>query len=113
MYAAGVPLLAGTDTGMPHILPGLGLHDELELMVEAGVPVVGALRSATLEPARFLGRERDLGTVTAGKMADLVLLDAGPLTSIANTRQVRAVVADGVLNLAPTVRRPAGPATAR
>ena len=97
MFRAGVRLLAGTDTGMPYILPGFGLHDELELMAAAGIPASAVLRIATLAPAQFLDREKDLGTIAAGKLADLVLLDADPLQSIANTRRIRAVVADGQL----------------
>ncbi len=95
MYRAGVRLLAGTDTGAPFVLPGFGLHDELELMVAAGVPVSAVLRMATLAPAQFLGRESELGSVGRGKLADLVLLDADPLKSIGNTRLIRAVAADG------------------
>jgi Amidohydrolase family len=97
MFRAGVRLLAGTDTGYPFVLPGFGLHDELELMVSAGVPDSAVLRIATLAPAQFLGRNGELGSVKRGKLADLVLLGADPLKSIANTRLVRAVVADGCL----------------
>lgn len=97
MYQAGVHLLAGTDTGYPYVLPGYGLHDELELMVAAGLPVAAVLRIATLAPAQFLGREGELGSIAPGRLADLVLLDADPLESIANTRRVQAVVADGQL----------------
>jgi hypothetical protein len=97
MFRAGVRLLPGTDTGMPYILPGFGLHDELELMAAAGIPASAVLRIATLAPAQFLDREKDLGTIAAGKLADLVLLDADPLQSIANTRRIRAVVSDGQL----------------
>jgi imidazolonepropionase-like amidohydrolase len=97
MFRAGVLLLAGTDTGAPFVLPGFGLHDELELMVAAGLPVPAVLRIATLSPAQFLGRESELGSVRRGNLADLVLLDADPLKLIENTRLVRAVVADGRL----------------
>jgi hypothetical protein len=97
MFHAGVRLLAGTDTGAPFVLPGFGLHDELDLMVAAGLPVSAVLRMATLAPAEFFGRESEMGTVTRGKLADLILLDANPLQSIGNTRLVRAVVADGRL----------------
>jgi imidazolonepropionase-like amidohydrolase len=97
MFRAGVRLLAGTDTGAPFVLPGFGLHDELELMVAAGLPVSAVLRIATLAPAQFLGRDNELGSVSRGKLADLVLLDADPLKSIENTRLIRAVVADGRL----------------
>jgi imidazolonepropionase-like amidohydrolase len=60
-------------------------------------PACESLRTATLAPAQFLDREKDLGTIAPGKLADLVLLDADPLQSIANTRRIRAVVADGQL----------------
>ncbi len=54
-----------------------------------------ALQTATLNPARYLGKEKDLGTIETGKLADLVLLDANPLDDISNTRKIRAVVVDG------------------
>lgn len=95
MFRAGVGLLAGTDTGNPGILPGVSLHEELELMAGAGIPAAAVLRIATLAPAQFLGREAELGAVARGKVADLVLLDANPLDSIANTRRIRAVIAGG------------------
>jgi imidazolonepropionase-like amidohydrolase len=66
-------------------------------MVSAGLPVSAVLRIATLAPAQFFGRENELGSVSNGKVADLVLLDADPLQSIRNTRLIRAVVADGRL----------------
>ena len=97
MFRAGVRLLAGTDTGYPFFVPGFALHDEIELMVSAGLPVSAVLRIATLAPAQFFGREDELGSVSKGKQADLVLLDADPLQSIRNTRLIRAVVADGRL----------------
>lgn len=95
MYHAGVRLLAGTDTGFEYVLPGFSLHEELELFVKAGIPPAAVLRIATLGAAEFLGRETEMGTVTNGKLADLVLLDADPLASISNARTVRAVIADG------------------
>lgn len=97
MHAAGVPLLAGTDFGNPYIYPGFSLLDELAELVEAGLSPLAALQTATLNPARYLGRTDDLGTVEAGKLADLVLLDANPLEDIANVRQIRAVVMNGRL----------------
>ncbi len=97
MTAAGVPFLAGSDTANPWAFPGFGLHDELELLVEAGLTPLQALRAATLNPARFFDRTDELGTVEEGKLADLVLLDANPLEDITNTRRIRAVVADGRL----------------
>lgn len=95
---AGVTLLAATDVGIPMLVPGLSLHQELVLLVEtAGLTPLEALQAATLNPARVLGMIDSLGTVEAGKLADLVLLDANPLEDIANTRRIRAVVSDGRL----------------
>jgi imidazolonepropionase-like amidohydrolase len=92
---AGVGLLAGTDLGAPYILPGFSLHRELELLVAAGLTPLQALQTATLNPARFLGKEADLGTIEKGKLADLVLLGADPLEDIRNTKKIDAVVANG------------------
>jgi imidazolonepropionase-like amidohydrolase len=94
---AGVTLLAGTDVGIPALIPGISLHEELELLVEAGLTPLEALRTATINPARVLGRADSLGSVEAGKLADLVLLEADPLVDIRNTQRIRAVVADGRL----------------
>ncbi|HMB91007.1 MAG TPA: amidohydrolase family protein [Rhodothermales bacterium] len=97
MVEEGVPFLTGSDTTNPWAFPGFGVHEELELFVEAGLTPLQALQTATLNPARFFDRTDELGTVAEGKLADLVLLDANPLDDIANTQQIRAVVADGRL----------------
>jgi len=97
MRRAGVEFLAGTDTGNPFTVPGFSLHNELALLVQAGFTPLEALQTATLNPARFLGREHDLGTVATGKLADLVLLNANPLEDISNTRRIAAVVYRGKL----------------
>jgi imidazolonepropionase-like amidohydrolase len=81
----------------------LSLHDELGWLVRAGLTPAEALRTATLNPAIYFGRTADLGTVAAGKLADLVLLDADPLTEIGNTRRVSAVILDGQLFDRPTI----------
>jgi hypothetical protein len=94
---AGVVLLAATDVGIPMLVPGLSLHEELDLLVEAGLSPLEALRTATVNPARVLGLDESLGTIEAGKVADLVLLDANPLVDVRNTQQIRAVVANGRL----------------
>ena len=94
---AGVPLLAGSDCPNPYVYPGFSLHDELGLLVHAGLTPAEALRTATVNPARFLGLTDSLGTVAAGKVADLVLLDGNPLDDIANTRRIRAVIRGGRL----------------
>ena len=96
MYRAGVPFLAGTDTAAGvHIFPGFSLHQELVLFQRAGLTPLQALQTATLNPARFMGRTAELGTVAQGKLADLVLLDANPLDDIANTQKIRGVVLAG------------------
>ena len=95
MNKAGVPIVAGTDVLNPFTFPGFSLHDELGLLVEAGLTPAQALRAATLNAARFLGTEATSGSVAAGRHADLVLLDDNPLTDIANTRRIAAVVARG------------------
>jgi imidazolonepropionase-like amidohydrolase len=94
---AGVLLLAGTDVGVPFQVPGIGLHVELERLVEAGLTPLKALQTATLNPARVLEMADSLGTIERGKLADLVLLDANPVEDIRNTQKIRAVVADGRL----------------
>ena len=92
---AGVSLLAGTDGPGEYLYAGASLHDELVLMVEAGLTAAQALRAATIGPATFLGMTDSLGTVARGKLADLVLLDADPLTDIRNVRRVRGVILGG------------------
>jgi imidazolonepropionase-like amidohydrolase len=96
MFRAGVPFMAGTDTAAGvHVFPGFSLHQELALFVQAGLTPMQALQTATRNPAEFMGRLKDLGTIEQGKLADLVLLDANPLDDIANTRRIRAVVLAG------------------
>jgi hypothetical protein len=90
MQRAGIIILAGSDGGKP----GESLHEELELLVAAGLTPALALRSATLEPARYLGAA-SLGAVEEGKTADLVILDADPLADIRNTRKIAGVVLAG------------------
>ena len=97
MQKAGVPILAGTDTGNPFCFPGFSLHEELALLVIAGLTPAEALRSATLNPAKFFGLDKTLGTIEVGKVADLVLLGANPLEDIRNTQRIKAVVANGRL----------------
>ena len=95
MHRTGVRLLAGTDAPNPYVYPGFSLHEELDLFVEAGMSPLGALQTATINPVKFLGREKELGTIEKGKLADLVLLDANPLADISNTKRIYAVVANG------------------
>jgi imidazolonepropionase-like amidohydrolase len=95
MNKAGVPILAGTDTAAGvRVYPGFSLHEELELLVQAGLTPMQALQAATLNAGKYLGLA-DTGTIEKGKRADLVLLDANPLADIRNTRKIRSVVLAG------------------
>ena len=99
MYQAGVPILAGTDAngeaaGPAMISHGSSLHHELELLVEAGLTAVDALRAATSRPARYFGLA-DRGVVEPGRRADLVLIDGDPLQDITATRSIRRVWCGG------------------
>jgi imidazolonepropionase-like amidohydrolase len=105
MHNASIPFLAGTDTGALDCYPGFSLHDELELLVRGGLSPLEALQAATRNPARFLGRLSQLGTVEKGKAADLVLLDANPLDDIRNTTKIHAVVVNGRLFEAAELRK--------
>jgi hypothetical protein len=95
MRRAGVEFMAGTDLGNEYLYPGFSLHDELVLLVQAGLTPMEALQAATQNPAKFLGRLDSLGTIEKGKIADLVMLDANPLEDISNTRRINAVVVNG------------------
>jgi len=95
MNRAGVPILAGTDTAAGvRVYPGFSLHDELELLVRAGLTPMEALQAATLNAGKYLDLA-DTGTIEKGKRADLVLLDSNPLVDIKNTRTIQSVVLAG------------------
>ncbi|HET9399608.1 MAG TPA: amidohydrolase family protein [Candidatus Acidoferrales bacterium] len=94
LYKAGVPLLAGTDLGFAYVFPG-DVIKELEFFVKAGVSPLDALRTATLNPARYLKLDDVLGSIEPGKIADLVLVSANPLDDVGNLRKVEAVVLNG------------------
>jgi len=97
MNRAGVGVMAGSDFADKEagIQPGFDLHDELALFVEAGMTPMQALKTAIINPAKFLGLSKSLGTIEKGKIANLVLLDANPLDNIGNTRKINAVVING------------------
>jgi imidazolonepropionase-like amidohydrolase len=96
LHKAGVPFLAGTDTppGV-YIFPGFSLHEELQRFVAAGFTPLEALQTATLNPAKFMHMEDNLGAIEQGKYADLVLLDENPLEKIENTQKIAAVILNG------------------
>ena len=95
MHAQGVPIGAGTDTPIGRALPGYSLHTELERLVDAGLSPLEAIEAATVRPAEFLRLSDEMGAVSPGRRADLVMLEANPLDDISNTRRIAAVVAAG------------------
>jgi imidazolonepropionase-like amidohydrolase len=97
MKRGGVQFVVGTDSGGAWRIPGRSLHESLVEMVKVGLTPMEAIVAATSSSARLLRRAEDLGTVQAGKLADLVLLDANPLQDITNARRINAVILDGRL----------------
>ena len=122
LQRAGVMLLAGTDAGFLNSFnyPGIGLHDELALLVASGLTPAQALQASVVNGPTFLKAAESYGAVAAGKVADLLLLDRNPLDDIAATRAIRAVVVKGQAfdraaldaMLADVATRAARPATA-
>jgi len=98
LYEADVQLLAGSDSGAynSYTYPGISLHKELEEMVANGLPPLKALRTSAINGSKFL-KQDDYGSVTEGKKADVVLLDANPLEDIKNTQKIDAVLKEGIL----------------
>jgi imidazolonepropionase-like amidohydrolase len=93
LHKAGVPIVAGTD----QTVPGHSLHREIELYVQAGFTPMEAIQAATIVPARVMGLDKEIGTVEAGKRADVIILDGNPLDSIHNIRKVEFVITNGVM----------------
>ena len=92
LYRAGIPIEAGTDS-----MAGFALHRELELEVQAGIPPSQVLQNATLNAARIMRMDKDLGSITPGKLADLILVEGNPAANISDIRKTTLVVKDGVL----------------
>jgi imidazolonepropionase-like amidohydrolase len=97
VFDAGVPVVMGSDTGFFGVFLGAGSQVEMELMVEAGLTPAQAIRAATVNAARMIGRDKDAGTIEAGKQADLLILDVNPLDNIRGIRQIHRVVKGGVI----------------
>ncbi|MGH9500738.1 MAG: amidohydrolase family protein [Terriglobales bacterium] len=93
LHRAGVTMVAGTD----QTVPGYSLHREIELYVRAGFTPMEAIQAATIVPARVMGVDKQVGTVEAGKRADLIVLNGNPLADIRNTRNVEYVITNGVM----------------
>ena len=91
LYDKGITLVAGTDMGFP----GYSLPRELELYVQSGLTPLQAIQTATITPAKVMGMDKTNGSIKAGKQANLLILDANPLTEIRNIRQVFTIIKDG------------------
>ena len=96
VFDAGVPIVLGTDTGFYGVLVGAATQIELELLVEAGLKPEDALRAATVNAARMIGKDKELGTLEPGKAADLVILDADPRLDIKNVTRINRTYKGGV-----------------
>jgi len=97
MHDAGVPIAVGTDAGNPGTAHGPSLYREMEALQSAGMSAAQVFASTTIIAARAMGRATEVGTIEAGKLADLIVLDADPLADIANARRVRLVMKGGAL----------------
>jgi imidazolonepropionase-like amidohydrolase len=104
LHDAGVPIVAGTDEGVP----GFSVYREIELYVMAGMTPLDAIRSATSVSAKAMRADKDVGTIEAGKRADLLVLDANPLDNVSNIRSVKLVMKDGRLYESAALWRAAG-----
>ena len=93
---AGVRLVTGTDfTGLGEDLPGRGVQQELGYLVACGLTPLAALRASTITAAAALGKEREMGAIERGKLADILVLDKDPLAEVRNIAAIRAVVHGG------------------
>jgi hypothetical protein len=97
LHREGARFLVGTDLCLPLVYPGSSVHEEMALLVKAGLTPMEALVAGTRNGAEAVGRLNELGTIEKGKLADLALLDADPLVDITNTQKIAAVVANGRL----------------
>lgn len=100
LHTNGVSLLAGSDSGAfnSYTYPGISLHQEFEAMVAAGIPPLDALRTSAYNGARFLKKDQEYGTVSEGKIADIVLLNSNPLENIKNTTDIFMVINHGEIH---------------
>jgi imidazolonepropionase-like amidohydrolase len=98
LHDAGVLLTAGSDLASPWVIPGIGFHQELELLESAGLSPTEVLRIATLNGARALGVDGDRGSIAPGQRADLVVLGEDPRRNIRVIRKIRLVIKAGVIH---------------
>ena len=97
MHDMGIHFMAGTDAPIGFQVPGISLHEELSLYVEAGMTPLEALETATYLPAVYFNLQDELGLIQENMIADLLILDANPLETIENTKKINSVIKDGHL----------------
>jgi len=107
-YEGGVLLTTGSDLPNIHVVPGISLHQEMALLVETGIPAADVLAMATRNGAAALGKTDQVGTVEAGKIADLVVLKRNPLDDIRNTRSIDYVFHRGAVMVSSSAEAAAG-----
>ena len=95
LHGAGAGIIMGTDAGNPFVWPGYSAHEELQYLVKAGLSPYEALKAATINAAKSLGKQNVIGTVAPGRRADLLLIEANPLTDISNTSKIFGVLVEG------------------
>jgi imidazolonepropionase-like amidohydrolase len=103
LYDSGVQIVAGTDAGS-----GYAFHRELEIYNEAGIPASEVLRIATIEAATIMHRDQDLGSITSGKYADMILVNGDPTQHISDIRHIDLVIKNGELYKPPEMYRALG-----
>lgn len=101
IHDAGVPMVVGTDTPTPWIVPGGSVHDEMRLLVEAGIPPLEVLKMATSNASRALRQESEIGAIRTGLRADVVMLTKNPIEAIENTRSIAFVIQNGSIVFEP------------
>ena len=97
MHDRGISFMAGTDTPIGFLIPGLSLHQEIQELHESGLSELEAIQTATINPAKYFNLENSLGRIKSGFIADLIILDKNPLESISNTKSIHAVIKEGNL----------------
>ena len=97
MHDRGISFMAGTDTPIGFLIPGLSLHQEIQELYESGLSELEAIQTATINPAKYFNLENSLGRIKSGFIADLIILDKNPLESISNTKSIHAVIKEGHL----------------
>ena len=98
MYDNGVQILSGSDIPNFGLVPGASLHNELELLAQTGIKPLEVIEIATNNGAKALGIDDIVGTIQPEKQADMVILSANPIENISNTKQIEAVMVDGVMS---------------